>query len=75
MNDKRRTRLRKAISLLESAQTIVDTAKDEEWDSLDNMPESFIDTERYSDMQDIAEKLDEAYDGIDLAIGCIKDVV
>lgn len=75
MNDKRRTRLRKAISLLENAQAIVDTAKDEEWDSLDNMPESFIDTERYSDMQDIAERLDEAYDGIDLAIGCIKGVV
>ena len=46
MNYQRRKRLRVACSLLEEASSIVEDVRDEEQDSLDNMPENLQDSER-----------------------------
>ena len=72
MNNQRRKKLNEACSLLSKAATIVDCVKDEEQDSMDNMPESLQDSERYSIMEDAVDAMDDALNSINEASECIE---
>lgn len=76
MNESRRARLRGAISKLSDVQAVVQSVCDQEEDCVDNMPENLQGTERFERMEDAVdhlsealEKLDEAKDHIQAAIG------
>lgn len=51
MNNNRRKRLKQASELLNQALSIVTEAKEEEEDSLDNLPENLQGGERYAAME------------------------
>lgn len=58
---------------MESAESIVSVALDEEQDCLDNVPESLQDTDRYEKMELAVEKLEEAIESIDEAKESIEE--
>ena len=59
MNDKRRRRLRTAITFLDNAQTIIGGVLDEERDTLDNWPETLQESAKYIESEEACDTLDE----------------
>ena len=74
MNDKRRAKLRDAVGYLNMAAKNVGIVHDEEEDSLNNMPESLEGTDRYSEMEDNVDLLEDIADDIDRVIGSITSI-
>lgn len=73
MNDNRRKNLKRALSMLESANQIISQAADQEQDSLDNLPESLQSSERYEKMEDTVSLLESAIEDIDIASDKLRD--
>lgn len=73
MNDNRRKNLRRALSMLESANQIISQAADQEQDSLDNLPDSLQSSERCEKMEDAVSLLESAIEDIDSASDKIRD--
>ncbi len=73
MNDNRRKNLKRALSMLESANQIISQAADQEQDSLDNLPESLQSSERYEKMEDAVSLLESAIEDIDSASDKLRD--
>lgn len=72
MNKKRRTELGRAKDLLDQALSIIDTAKDEERESFDNLTEGLQQTERGQKAEAAADALDEAHSGLEEVISNIE---
>lgn len=75
MDNKRRSRLREAVSMLASAASVVEAVCDKEQDCMDNYPENLQYTERFErtemavdNLNDALEKLEEAKEHIQTAI-------
>lgn len=68
MNKQRRLQLKGATELLLHASEVIDRVKDEEQDSLDNMPEPLQDSERCQVMENAVSELEEAISLIEQAI-------
>ncbi len=68
MNKQRRARLSEAHSLLGKAASIVERAKDEEQDSLDNLPENLQGSGRGESMGETIDELQTAIDSINDAM-------
>ena len=64
MNEKRRESLRAAVSLLDRAETLVNTVCDQESDVLDNYPENLQGSERFEKMEDAVDSLNDALESI-----------
>lgn len=75
MNKSRREQLRKAIELLSKASGVVDHVADQEQDSLDNIPENLLASERCERMEEIVDLLADASESIDEAKGKIEDTL
>lgn len=73
MNDNRRKNLKRALSMLESANQIISQAADQEQDSLDNLPESLQSSEQYEKMEDAVSLLESAIEDIDSASDKLRD--
>ncbi len=73
MNKKRRENLQSAISLLNRASVIVNSALDREQDCLDNMPENLQMSERCEAMETAIANLEDAASYIDDAINRIEE--
>ena len=73
MNDSRRKNLKRALSMLESANQIISQAADQEQDSLDNLPESLQSSEQYEKMEDAVSLLESAIEDIDSASDKLRD--
>lgn len=73
MNDSRRKNLKRALSMLESANQIISQTADQEQDSLDNLPESLQSSERYEKMEDAVSLLESAIEDIDSASDKLRD--
>lgn len=73
MNDKRRSRISKAVSMLESAFSIIEAVRDEEQGCLDNMPENLECSERYEKMENAVDKLDDAISSIEEAKDALEE--
>lgn len=68
MNKKRRERIRYAAGLLEQASSIVDNCRDEENDAMSNLEGTSLEnTDRYSEMEEACDYLDDAFDEIESA--------
>lgn len=75
MNKGRRVRLKEACSLLSRALDIVTSVKDEEQDSLDNLPENLQSGERCTTMEDAIDALDDAIGNIEQASESIESAL
>lgn len=75
LNAGRRKKLTVAIDHLREASNIVDQIKDEEQDSLDNMPENLQESERYSNMEEAVDALDDALVSINEAFEHVEDAM
>lgn len=64
MNDRRRSKIKEVIKLLDRASGILSDVSDEEQNCLDNMPENLQDSERCSKMEN----------NIDLLELCIESI-
>jgi len=67
MNNDRRTRINQAVGLMQEALSILETARDEEQENYDNMPESLQGSERgeaaeqaVSNLEDTCSNLEDA---------------
>ena len=75
MNKKRRELLKEAYRLMTVAEEFIQTAVDEEQDSLDNMPENLLDSEKCEKMEAAIEDLENALDDITEARELISDAM
>ena len=75
MNNKRRQELKKAVTLLNEANNIVDRVLDEERDCFDNLPENFQESDRGIKMEESADCLESAINNIDEAINCVDNAI
>lgn len=72
MNKSRRTRLNTALVLLRQVEQTVDSVKDEEQDSLNNMPENLESSDRYVAMEYAVSILEDAIESIQEAAECVN---
>ena len=75
MNDTRRKKLSVVSGLLDRAIGIINTVAEEEQDSLDNMPESFQDTERSEKMENAIGLLESAAEQIENAKDTVREAM
>lgn len=73
MNDKKRQKLSKAMSLLREAADYVNDVKDDEDDALSNMPENLQYSDRYEKMEKAVDALESAGESIESAIDNIDE--
>lgn len=66
MNKDRRQTISEALALIERAKSLLETARDDEQDYYDNMPESFQGGDK-------GEKAQAAIDGLESAIGGLDE--
>lgn len=65
MNNERRKKLTKAYEYISMAYSIIEEVIDEEETAKDNLPESLQDRERYYDMEQCVDDLNEALSALD----------
>lgn len=75
MNKARRTKLHKAIELLEQVNSILEDCNQEENEYYDNMPESFQSGEKGDKAQQAISSIDDAYNQIEDTISFIEDAI
>ena len=75
MNKARRAQLRSAITHLNRAHDIISGAKEDELEGLENMPESFEDTEQYEAMENAVDNLEDAVSSIEDAKRSIDEAI
>lgn len=72
MNNARREKLKKALTILDEANNIIDQVYDQEQNCLENFPENLQSTERYDAMEAAVDNLTEAIDKIGEAIEFVQ---
>lgn len=65
MNKKRRSNLKQALDLINTAGDIIQNALYEEQDCLDNLPENLMESDRYSKIESTVDELEQAIDYIE----------
>ncbi len=75
MNDRRRTVLRRAVSILETVLNIVECSYDDEKECLNNMPENLEGSDRYEKMENAVEQLEDAISSIEDARDALEEAV
>ena len=75
MNKARRKELSRAVELLEEAQSIIESCRDEEQEYMDNMPENLQESEKYCAAEDAVDNMNEAYDEIGEAIDSVESAM
>ena len=74
MNKERRKKLSTVYDALTECMNTVEAVKDEERESLDNLPDSFRNSERGEDMENYIELLNESYNLIDDAHSVVEQI-
>jgi len=75
MNEDRRKKLKLAITLLDEAKSYVETEKEAEQESFDNLPENMQNGEKAEAMEAAIAQLDEAYGEIENAISSVEQAM
>ena len=75
MNKARRKELSRAVELLEEAQSIIESCRDEEQEYMDYMPENLWESEKYCAAEEAVNNMDEAYDVIGEAIDSVESAM
>ncbi len=74
MNDKRRKRIREVVARLESCSTDLESIKDEEDETRDNIPENLQNGDRYCESEECSDKIDDAISDIRSAIDGLGEI-
>jgi hypothetical protein len=61
--------------MIEEGKAILESVRDEEQDTFDNMPESLQGGEKGSAMEEAVNNLDEAINSLDETVGTLNTVV
>ena len=72
MNNKRRDLLRDAINLVSKAQIKVESARDQEQECFDNLPENLKDYDKGVIMEEAVDALDDAIDSLEKSVEYIN---
>ena len=64
MNDEKRSRLRKAVKLMDEARTIVEGCLIEEQIAYEHLPDGIADSEKGRQMLEYIEYMEDAVDGM-----------
>lgn len=75
MNKGRRSSLKEATRLLDCAIDLISDARNEEQESLDNLPENLQNSDRYESMENAIDNLEDALEKIDEAKGSINEAI
>lgn len=75
MNKQRRKFISSSLEYLEKALNIIETAKDEEQEAYDNLPESLQCSERGEAMEEILFVLEDIFDSIQSVQDQINEIV
>lgn len=75
MNKQRRDILRQALVALDLAESHVSDSMDDEQSALDNLPESFQDSDRGAAFEDNIDRLNDAIDLIGQAYDLIEETI
>jgi len=75
MNKDRRDRLGELKSAIEEAKGDLDTIKEEEEEAFENLPESLQGTENAAHMEECAQYLGDAVEGLQTALDSIDLIV
>ena len=75
MNNIRRKRLKEIKDRLEGIASDIDIVREEEQDSLDNLPENLQCSTRADDIQENTDSLEEIYDNVTDVIDQIDEVI
>lgn len=67
MNRAKRGKLAKALEMINDAASIIKDVRDDEIESMNNLPESLQESVLYQGMEDAVDNLDEALDDIESA--------
>lgn len=73
VNRKKRDQLGQAKEFLGKAKGLVEDVRNQEQESLDNLPDNLQDTERAGLMEDAIDSLESAMDDIDSAVKNLCD--
>lgn len=73
MNSKRRTQLDGLTVKLREVQNILGILCDQEQESMENMPESLQESDRYYKMDEAVDNMTSAIDKIDEVLECITE--
>lgn len=73
MNNDRRKEINKAIALMQEALAILETARNEEQDYYDNMPENLQSSDRGCAAEAAASDLDDACSSLEDVIGSAEN--
>lgn len=71
MNKERRKRITDAIRRIEA---LVQDILDDEVDAYDNIPESFLESDRAIESEEAQENLEAAIDALEEAIVCLEEI-
>ena len=74
MNRSRRKRLAEAFEKLEEVKAILESVKEEEEESLENLPDNFRYGDKGEEMQNYIDMLDEACGGLEDANSVIDQI-
>lgn len=74
MNDERRKLIAEAIDHVEQAKNLLDAAKEEEQECLDNLPEGIRYSERGETMEENVSTLESAVDALDEAVSGLDEI-
>ena len=74
MNDKRRKRISEVVARLESCSTDLESIKDEEDETRDNIPENLQNGDRYCESEECSDKIDDAISDIRSAIDGLGEI-
>lgn len=75
MNKSRRATLKTTLLSLKRIVTMLERVRDDESDSLGNIPENLSSSERYRMMEDILDYLDDATSSLNDAIESIEHAI
>lgn len=67
MNDNRRIRLKESCAMLQTAMATIQSVKEEEQNSLDNVPENLQNSELCIEMESAIDALEEAAENVEQA--------
>ena len=75
MNKARRKELSRAVELLEEAQSIIESCRDEEQEYMDNMPENLQESEKHYAAEEAVDNMNDAYDKIGESIYSVESAM
>lgn len=75
MNNTRRAQLRKALGMIETAQSIIEEVKEQEQEAYDNLPEGLQESDRGRDIDENAYTLEMTLDEIETIVDSLYEIV